>query len=573
MLAHFLSKHHIHRDDTARVDFEAIVTALEEAIGQGASCIDLSHPIAACSLTHPINWPEWLHCNHSGSAVSDPSGFSPLILKDQKLYLARYYEYESTVARELTSRLAIADTEVPTTLNPLLNTLFRHASATDQKRAAQMALQKHVCVITGGPGTGKTTTVVNILFLLTIMGKIRSSEHTLLLAPTGKATDRLSQSIRQGIQRLAEEVPEDAILASSLPYQASTIHRALGYRPNSTEFRHHKDNRISADLVIIDETSMVDLPLMAKLLQALPLGCKLILLGDQNQLSSVQVGSVLADLVQAANQKSLLTPCVTNLQKTFRTSGDIKTCCDFIRQGDAHQAWNIASSHHSNTANEIGRIHTHSLPNNIPNKIINALEPFVLEHWLPVLKDDSLSPQSKLEHIDRFRILTPTNLGPYGVRTINHTVNRILAHHGIMTEDPWFIGRSIIVTANQYSTHVFNGDTGIVLADPQKSDSPVVYFSASPQRAPYMSPTRLPSSDTAWALTIHRTQGSEYEHILLILPPSMEHNSQLISRELLYTGLSRAKVSATIWCEEENFKEVIQTPILRPSGLADRFYP
>ncbi len=573
MLAHFLSQHHIHRDDTDRAEFEAIVTALEEAVRQGASCIDLSRPIAECSLTLPIDWAEWLHCNHSGSAVSDPSGFSPLILEGQKLYLARYYDYETTVARELTNRLEVTDTEIPTTITPLLDTLFDHASATDQRLAAEMALQKHVCVIAGGPGTGKTTTVVNILFLLTVIGQIRSSEHTLLLAPTGKAADRLSQSIRQGIQKLIEKVPKDAILASSLPHEASTIHRALGYRPNSTEFRHHKDNRISANLVIIDETSMVDLPLMAKLLEALPLGCKLIFLGDQNQLSSVQVGSVLADLMQAAKQQSLLTPCATSLQKTFRTSGDIKTCCDFIRQGDAEQAWRIASSNYSSTEKEAGRILTQPIPNNINNNLIRALEPFVLEHWLPVLKDDSLSPQSKLEQIDRFRILTPTHLGPYGVRAINHSVDRLLAHHGIMTENPWFIGRSIIVTSNQYSIHVFNGDTGIVLPDPQKPDSPVVYFSASQQRAPYISPTRLPSSDTAWALTIHRTQGSEYEHILLILPPDMERSSQLISRELLYTGLSRAKVSATIWCEEEHFKEVIHTPILRPSGLADRFQP
>jgi len=581
MLANFLLKHHTSSDQESAQEFELLVQHLLLATNQGASCIHLHEFLAERS---PEQWSQWLRSGEEDSIVDGPDGFSPLVLKSNRLYLRRYFQHEINVANSLLNHIAQPSPTLPKQIRPLLKQLFSGEASSDQRRAAEIALTNNFSIISGGPGTGKTTTVVKILFLLTLIGRTNGSHDTLLLAPTGKAADRLSQSIQAGIERLMTEMPEDAIITSSLPREASTIHRALGYRPDSIEFRHHKENPLSAKLVIIDETSMVDLPMMARLLDAILPDSQIIFLGDQHQLASVQVGSVLADLMQAANQQSLLSPCSAVLQQTFRTTGAIKECCDQIRAGDSNEAWKIAAEHSHAEQQLPLSIHSKSgslLTEELPLSLHAALEPFFLRHWLPVLQDSQKSPQEKLNAIDQFRILTPTHHGPYGINAMNQTIHRLLTQYGFDTSSPWFIGRSIIVTSNNYSAKVFNGDTGLVLPHSDHSQSPqqgqdkaiTVHFPGPKGTSRMVSPTRLPDVETAWALTIHRTQGSEYDHILLILPPSSSESKQqdFITRELLYTGLSRAKHSATIWTDKNHFQAIINKSILRPSGLSTLF--
>jgi exodeoxyribonuclease V alpha subunit len=310
---------------------------------------------------------------------------------------------------------------------------------------------------------------------------------------------------------------------------------------------------------------MVDLPLMARLLDACPDDARIILLGDENQLSSIQVGTVLSDLMDASNTSNHpIRDCSVTLRKSYRTKGPISGACDAIRDGDADKAWETMTQSPKESMTE-GAITQQSPPTNLRA----ALEPFVVKHWLPVLRDESLDPLDRIKKIDQFRILTPTHLGLYGVESINHTVDKILSAHGILQPDVWYPGRSVIVQKNDYTMGIYNGDIGLALTTTENDNDDLQVCFQAGEKHKAISPALLPECKTAWALTIHRTQGSEYDHILLIIPSSEE--SKILSRELLYTGLSRAKKSATIWCREKSLRQTITTTVHRASGLSDMF--
>ncbi len=543
----FISKRHTPYSPA----FSSLVERLSEAVEAGSSCLDL-----ATSTKHSLDeWKTMLAPDAEGSTVSSPEGSAPLVLTPEgRLYLQRYYLHEKGIFGKVQQWLEKPIDKISSSTTKLYKQHFPNSEGDDQAQAAMTALQRHFTIISGGPGTGKTTTVLKILILLRQQGYYSDPNDCLLLAPTGKAADRLRQSILGGISQLG-------MLPLDFPTEASTIPRTLGYRPGSIEFKHNAENPLSAKIVIIDESSMVDLPLMHRLLDAIPDDARIILLGDKNQLASVQVGTVLSDFMFAASEKpsSPLGKSSITLQKSYRTQGPINAACEQIRDGEANAAWQTILA---SPKDALGA----TIHQQLPSRLRNALVPFVENHWLPILQNDSLSTVEKLTGIDRFRILTPTHKGPYGISAINQAIEQILASHGIDTQQVWYNGRSVLVQQNDHALGIYNGDTGLTGTDAE--GNPCVSFAGTDGSRTF-SPARIPEVQTAWALTIHRTQGSEYDHILLVIPPV--EDSPILSRELLYTGLSRAKKSATLWCTEQGFKQTVESTVQRASGLSAMF--
>jgi len=546
-LSRLLSKHHLHPTST----FRKLIQALMEELELGSSCCDVSQldiPLDEALAT--------LACDQPGSVVGSLNSHTPLILTDQHLlYLQRYALYEDEISSTIKALLDNTPSPTVLELEPQLTELFGTSEDNDQATAARRAMLHNFSIISGGPGTGKTTTVLNILKLLQQNDVFQHADDVLLIAPTGKAADRLRQSVLAGIERSGFD-------PANFPTNTSTIHRALGFKHSSIEFKHGADFPLSAKVVIVDETSMVDMTLMAKLLRAIQVGTKVILLGDKHQLASVAVGSVLGDLIAVSeNTDSALHSVVTTLRKSYRTQGAIEQACQAVKDGDADAAWKIATQSNDATDDTDGAIHIAALP----QQLTSALRSMVTTHWLPHLKNTQLSHEEKLQATDTFRILCPTHAGPYGIEAINAAVESILKSEGIDTSEHWYEGRSIIVQKNDNAIGIFNGDTGLTF---RENNETVVCFSAA-EGVRLITPALLPEVKTAWALTIHRTQGSEYNHILLILPPA--HDSKILSRELLYTGLSRAKKSATIWCDQSSLSAAIDTTVQRASGLSAMF--
>lgn len=549
MLSEHFAKFLSNRHQPSSKDFYHLVRQLSEAVEAGSSCLHLKN-----HKRHSLSgWrDDILQPDAELSTVCSPNGHAPLVLTEQgHLYLQRYYLHELGIFEKVSQWITQPVDSISAATKKQFNILFPEQN--DQAQAAETALKRRFSIISGGPGTGKTTTVLKILMLLREQGYYSDPTDVLLLAPTGKAADRLKQSILGGIADLGE-------LPLDLPHESSTIHRTLGFRPGTIEFRHNAANPLSAKVVVIDESSMVDLPLMHRLLDAIPSTARIMLLGDKNQLASVQVGTVLSDMMEAAeSSKTALKECSVTLRKSYRTQGPINATCAQIKDGNEDAAWAALTS---STVDEIGA----TIHQELPRQLRSKLAPFVERHWLPILKDNSLTPEQKLTGIDRFRILCPTHNGPYGIAAINQAVEQILTANGFNTQQVWYPGRSIIIQQNDHALGVYNGDTGLVLSNDE--DDAIVHFSSADELRSF-APSRLPEAKTAWALTIHRTQGSEYDHILLVIPPA--EDSQILSRELLYTGLSRAKKSATVWCSEKSFKDTIKATVQRASGLTAMF--
>ncbi len=543
-LTKFLSEHHLARGK----EFSTLLAELCEALESGSSCL----PLEESSLKLPESL-QYLACGEIGSVVGNPNSTQPLLLTPQnKLYFNRYYSYEKEIAQAILDRSKSSQSNLQPSQEAHLIELFPNISENDQAEAAKKSILQHFSIISGGPGTGKTTTVLKILDLLKRTGFYTKPEEVLLLAPTGKAADRLRQSLLQGLQKHDYD-------SSSFPTQTSTIHRALGYQPHSIHFKHNRDFPLSAKIVIVDETSMVDLPLMAKLFRAIHFESKIILLGDPHQLTSVEVGSLLTDLIEKHNDKtSCIHHTTTILRKSYRNQGIIHAVCESIKVGNSQQALQ-----HIQISDETQQGHV-SLQD-LPSQAKESLSPFVKEHWLPALTQSDLSIQEQLLSVDRFRILSPTHRGAYGIDALNATVESILRSEGIDTSEKWYVGRSVIIQKNDHTLGIYNGDTGLCVLD-KEGQTKVAFLSEDGVRL--LTPTLLPDVKTAWALTIHRTQGSEYKELLLTLPELSEGNS-LVTRELLYTGISRARNKANIWSAQDNFKDTINRKTQRASGLSD----
>lgn len=465
--------------------------------------------------------------------VGEPGAFTPLILDGyDRLYLRRYWEYEQELAQGIAQR---------TSASPAKS----KRESDFQEIAARKAVSTNFTVITGGPGTGKTWTVKRILQLLleqTEGEKLRIA----LAAPTGKAAARLTESVRAVEEKFA----------------ATTIHRLLGYLPGSPYFRHNAERPLSADVVILDEASMVDLALMAKLVAAVPAEARLILLGDRDQLASVEAGSVLADICAAAETAAPNEPlhgAVVALRRNYRfaETGGIYRVSTALNSGDAEAT--IAA-----LKEEAGReVEWHSLPG--ATGLADALRERIVTGFQPSL--ESNDPLEALARLQKYRILCAVRQGPFGVENLNAIAGEILAAAGLLVPRPgWYRGQPIMVTQNDYNLALFNGDSGIILPDPEAAGELRAFFLSAEGKLRRFLPSRLPVHETAFAITVHKSQGSEFGRVLLILP---EKDAPILSRELLYTGLTRAREGVELWATEATLRAAIGRRVNRTSGLRD----
>ena len=570
---------------------------VSRATSEGNICLDLpsveGKPLMRCDsetdcFPCPNLW-EWRAILGSTGVVGKPGEYRPLILDDRsRLYLYRYWHYEKTLADDIRDRASkeIEDIDTPL-LRAGLSRLFPgvQVKETDWQKVASFAsVMKRFCVISGGPGTGKSTLIAKILSL--ILEQARGNDVRIALAtPTGKAATRLQEAIKKGKEMLAVE---DRIKETILT-EASTIHRLLGSIPGSPYFSHNSENPLPVDIVVIDEASMVDLALMSKLAQAVPSEARLILLGDKNQLASVEAGAVLGDICDTgyihgfSNQCSKrfyevtgeqiniepkvsdapdIRDCVVQLSKNYRfgANSGIGAVSRAINEGDANLALNLLKS------GEYNDIKWNPLPS--PSVLPRVLRQNALEGYKSYL--EASEPVEIFHLFEQFRLLCALRRGPFGVTALNLDVEKILQEENLIApQNRWYRGRPVIITKNDYNLGLFNGDIGIILPDPASNENLRAFFLSPDGSLRRFLPIRLPEHETVYAMTVHKSQGSEFDKVLLILP---EEQSPVLTRELIYTGITRAKRSIEVWCKESVFLEGVNQRIERASGLRDALW-
>lgn len=494
--------------------------------------------------------------------AESPEG-SPLVIDDDALYLRRYAEHERRIA-DVVNRLADATAPPSASAAPLtarLDALFGEASrdgrGAAQRRAAEVALERRLVLVSGGPGTGKTWTVARLLALqieqAVAMG--RPTPAIVLAAPTGKAATRLEEAIAKE----RDALPVDERVRLALPSRARTLHRVLGSVGGSgTRFQHGQDAPLPADLVVVDEASMIDVGLFRRMLDAIGPATRLVLLGDPDQLPSVEAGSVFADLV-ASPAASAVGRCLVRLTESrrFDPASGVGRLADAIRRGDAEEA--LA------TLRAGGAV---ALEDAVPRDGLGEhLEELARQGFRGVL-DASEAPATRLGALERFRVLAAHRAGPYGTTTLNAHLSTLLLRGGrrrAHAED----GRVLLVTTNDYDTGLFNGDLGLACVHPQDTTRRLhAWFPAltgpEPRRVP---PARLPAHETAFAMTVHKSQGSEADTVAVVLP---DESSPLLGRELFYTAVTRARARVVVFGGEASVRRAVETRTERWSGLRAR---
>ncbi len=551
------------------------------ALGNGDVCL----PLRRLAGTSP--WPEqdfrlpalaqWRGELETSALVGAPGDFAPLILDDERLYLARYHAYEVQLASQLLRRAALRPEVDEASLSESLARLFAFNDGAQppdwQRIAAAQAVRRQLAVISGGPGTGKTTTVVRLLAaLLEQPGGERLAIG--LAAPTGKAAARMAEAIRKAKSEdlpAAQRLPLADELKALLPEEARTLHRLLGSRGDSPAVRHHAANPLPLDVLVVDEASMVDLALMAKLLDALPPNARLILLGDKDQLCAVEAGAVFAELcegrgldTQAAAEIERLTgqpvppgtptsqlgEAVVLLTHSHRFAGNsgIGELARRINSGDAPGTLALLQEARADLS-------WHAEPQ------LNELHRRLLEGYAPYLAAARTGdPALAFDAFNAFRVLTAQREGAWGVAGLNEALE---ARFRRQPGERWYTGRAVMVRQNDYALGLFNGDIGLCLNTPNGLR---VFFEAEAGFRAF-APARLPSHDSAFAMTVHKSQGSEFAQVLLVLP---ETPSPLLTRSLFYTGITRAKQQVEIWGLPARLLEAVNTRAERAAGLAER---
>ena len=556
-------------------------TFASSAVGHGHICVDLADLFCSSEVAAAAD------SLRSLKMVGQPGEYRPLILDDaNRLYLHRYWKYESDLANSLISMasdLPDVDTEL---LKDGISRLFPKTPESPdwQAVAAAAAVRSRFCVISGGPGTGKTTTVVKIIALLLEQAK-GSRMRIGLGAPTGKAAARLKESI----YKAGKELEERTTVADSIPSDVATIQRLLGVIPDSCRFRHNSDNPLPFEVIVIDEASMVPLALMAKLVEALAPGSRLILLGDRDQLASVEAGAVLGDICNtghvfgfsSAFQSFIaettgsiisesfvgvdvppLADSVVVLQKNFRF--DEESGIGLVSVAINND--NVATVLNGMRDGTMGGVMLCETPPQ--GSLQKKLATLVVAGFSDYLQHEN--PDDVMLAFDRFRVLCALRQGLYGVEGINSLIETCLADAGIIKPDKqWYHGRPVMVTVNDYSLKLFNGDVGIALSDPESEIGLSVYFPSINGEPRNYFPYRLPAHETVFAMTVHKSQGSEFERVLLLMPP---FGHQILTREIIYTGLTRARTAVELWCSDEIFAEACSRRIVRRSGLRDALW-
>lgn len=534
---------------------------LSQLTSAGHVCLDLAalaeQPLLGDLLSAPP-LPAWQAALHEHPACGDADAYTPLMLDGSRLYMRRYFDYECAVAQAWKGAGASA---LPQALEARVVALFPVPATgedklRDQRAAAMAALQQQRVLISGGPGTGKTTTLASILALLIEQSQLAlpatpglfdakpQALKILLAAPTGKAAARMQDAIREAKGRLAIS---EAVRAE-MPETAQTLHRLLGARPQGggMVWRHDAENPLACDVLVVDEASMIDLALMARLLAALPPQARLILLGDRDQLASVDAGAVFADLCTAG-------AATLNVSFRFGADSGIGQLAALLRAGDDDGALRL-------------------LRQGLPDLqwVAESSRHGVVRH--AVRRYGEFMARAKEGNADifacfaAFRLLTPLRQGPLGVAALNAEIEKGLAAEGLIPpRSHWYVGKPVMIAGNDYALRLFNGDIGICVADPVSAELRIAFPSDEGVRL--LAPARLPVHETAWAMTVHKSQGSEFDEAALVLP---DEQSELVTRELVYTAVTRARRSAAIWASEEALRAGCRRRIVRHSGLVRR---
>ncbi|WP_285417954.1 exodeoxyribonuclease V subunit alpha [Pseudomonas sp. efr-133-TYG-5] len=551
--------------------------------------------------------------------ASEAAAQRPLVLSGKRLYLRRYWTYERRIDSALRQRLAQQE-PTPGDLPQRLDELFgpaRSAGPIDwQKLACALATRGAFSIVTGGPGTGKTTTVVRLLALLQAPAVAAGQPLRIrLAAPTGKAAARLTESISQQVQSL--KVPES--VREKIPCDVTTVHRLLGSRPGTRHFRHHAGNRLPLDVLVIDEASMIDLEMMANLLDALPAHARLVLLGDKDQLASVEAGAVLGDLCRDAEAgwyspqtrqwlESVSGESMSDSGLREGTDGSHPLAQQVVmlrhsrRFGEGSGIGQLARRVNQQRPDEarqllLARSHddVFSLP--LKGEQDRALERLLLDghgegpqgyrHYLSVLRNQRPAPAASfddgawvdwaravLQAFDDFQLLCAVRKGPWGVEGLNQRITAALLKARLIDSDQqWYEGRPVLMTRNDYGLGLMNGDIGIALKLPER-DGPdagkAVLRVAFPRNdgqggVRFVLPSRLNDVETVYAMTVHKSQGSEFAHTALILPDAL---NPVLTKELIYTGITRAKHWFTLIEPRAGvFEEAVLRKVKRLSGL------
>lgn len=597
----------LHPDEPESVFLGAALAS--RAVRHGHVCADL-HRVLAQPLLDEEGQP--LEVELPGLSVwAMDLGASPLVSAGERptplvfdggarLYLARYWRYQTALAKGLRARVERRPGDVdPGRLGDGLDRLFsdrgEHQADPWQRLAAVVAAQRGLTVISGGPGTGKTSTVVRILALLQEQALARGERplRMQLFAPTGKAAARLGEAITERLQAL----PVDDVVRRSIPTQPSTIHRALGFRPSTpTHFTHDASNPLPVDLALVDEASMVDLALMAKLVDAVPPSARLVLLGDKNQLASVEAGAILGDVcstdarpgyspqfrqeLQGLVGERALPPdsreaglpgigdCIVELVHSYRFSaeGGIGGLARAVNRGDAEATVRalgepIPSDRVGADAGAVALVRLSD-----EDDLASVLRPAVLEGFSGLLR--SREPEERLAALGRFRLLSPHRQGRYGVLALNRLVEELLSRVGLIsTRDVWYDGRPVIVTENDHQLELYNGDVGFVHRDPHGHTR--VVFGTAGGGLRWLAPARLPPHETVFAMTVHKSQGSEFDRVALTLPAAV---SPVLTRELVYTAITRARRQIVVYGTAEVLEEAVRRRIDRASGLREALW-
>jgi exodeoxyribonuclease V alpha subunit len=581
----------------------AACVLLSELEGRGHSCLMLDELAADPSAQLGWTGDEWRALRDAAGAwprdaaawrallagcdqvwpVGDLDFQQPLVLDGERLYLRRYWRDETLVAGAVLGRTA-GGASTSTTLPDVadmrrwLDILFPHAprgGATDwQKIACAVAVRGKLGIITGGPGTGKTYTVARLLALLfATAGQRQSGLRVALAAPTGKAAARLKQSIDSALDDLAEKV------GSTLPLRelasrmgaARTLHSLLGARPDTRAFQHHAGNQLDVDVLIVDEASMIHLEMMSALLAALPGTATLILLGDKDQLASVEAGAVLGDLchnaeagaydaetlayVQSCTGQRIPDSYAGNggaiaqqtvmLRESRRFGGPIGQLALAVNAGDAAASADVLRKSEQGKVAWIDPAQSSDLLQLALAGRAGAAGGY--QAYLKMIgaggpEGDDVAHlawvKSVLTSFETFRILCAVREGEWGVAGLNEVIEHRLQSAGLLRRSgEWYVGRPVMVTRNDYGTGVFNGDIGLTLPDPARPGALRVYFSEGENVRSVLA-TRLRNVETAFAMTVHKSQGSEFQHTVLVLP---KDSGGMLARELIYTGITRAR--------------------------------
>ncbi|PIP01564.1 MAG: exodeoxyribonuclease V subunit alpha [Zetaproteobacteria bacterium CG23_combo_of_CG06-09_8_20_14_all_54_7] len=551
---------------------------LADMQSQGDVCLDLS-------LYAGLPWPgkrarapeleAWRDELLASDCVAEPGAVSPMILDGNRLYLKRFLDYECAVAQGISSRLQQAVAMDDGCLQAELKRLFPTPDDAEpdwQMLAAAQAVTRRFSVISGGPGTGKTTSLVKVLALLL---QQQPQMQIRLAAPTGKAAARMVESIRGSIEKVAC----DAAIKELIPTEASTLHRLLGYSPRG--YRHDHNNPLLIDCLVVDEASMLDLTMAARLLAALPDQCRLILLGDRDQLASVDAGNVLGDItghghaIAYSPQTALRLSALSGYaEASLPVSSDASAISDAVallrtsyrfhaQSGIGHLA-RMVNAGQGDGAMTLLREHAYADIAWLQEVASAALLDQISAAYTDYLQFESVD--EALKAFEQVRVLCAVHGGPSGIHAVNNGLARLFYGRGLIGGLDAAHGMPVMVTANHYELGLFNGDTGLLWTVDGKL---CAWFRQTDGTLKGVPVQLLPEYVPAWAVSVHKSQGSEFEQVMLLLP-DQEADSPLLTRELLYTAITRAKVKLSLYADELTLRRMIARRVRRSTGLAAR---